>query len=277
MRPIVRAALAAAVVLAVARFAERGAASSDGANRQEAAPGASGSAPSVPCPPGSLPDDGACIPVPIAAPTGGPELRVERNQHRDRHGRLQTYEHIPRRPDRPADYRRYRLPVPIAASGNPVSSGYDLHLPDADQRRAAHLDEVGHGGIDIAAPRGTAVRVAALEHQGEPAEVLFTGDLFGTTVVTLHRVREGAGWREYVVLYGHLERVAATLRRGATLTADSIIGFVGDSGSPGVVHLHLEIRRVRDGTRVRELAPRELVHQARTVAVDPRNLLELLP
>jgi murein DD-endopeptidase MepM/ murein hydrolase activator NlpD len=91
--------------------------------------------------------------------------------------------------------------------------------------------------------------------------------------VTHHILREGQGLREYLVLYGHLERTASGIRAGDALAADAIVGFVGDTGSPGIVHLHLEVRRVRDGIRVRDLAPRELVHNARTIAVDPRNVL----
>jgi len=205
---------------------------------------------------------------------GGPDLEATRNAHRDRLGRLEHYEHIPLRAERATDYRAYRLPVPLPASGPVVSSGYDLHLPDDAQRRGASFKEVGHGGIDIAAPRGTPVRALVLEHQSGAASLLFAGELFGTTVVTHHTVREGTGLREYLVVYGHLERASAALARGEAVPRDAVLGFVGDTGSPGVVHLHLEIRRVRDGIRVRELAPRELVHNARTIAVDPRNLLE---
>lgn len=273
MRPLVRAALVAAIVLAGARLAEHGLASS----KQDSATPAATAVPSadIPCPAGSLPDDGVCIPVPTETARGGPELEASRNEHRDRLGRLQRYDHIPLRPERPTDYRSYRLPLQTPASGPVVSSGYDLHLPDGAQRRGAHLKEVGHGGIDIAAPRGTAVRVATLEHQADSAELLFSGELFGTTVVTHHKVREGTTLREYLVVYGHLERASASLKPGDPVPADSIVGLVGDTGSPGAVHLHLELRRVRDGIRVRELGPRELVHNARTIAVDPRNLLLL--
>jgi murein DD-endopeptidase MepM/ murein hydrolase activator NlpD len=228
-----------------------------------------------PCPAGSLPDDGACIPVPTGELSTGPERAAERNVHRDRLGRVESYEHIPLQPERSADYKRYRFPIPIDPARLQIGSGYDLHLPDGAQRRGSQFKEVGHGGIDLAAPRGTPVRPAALEHQDGAAEVLFSGELFGTTVVTRHAIREGGGLREYLVLYGHLERAAPGLVPGAALTRESILGLVGDTGSPGIVHLHLEIRRVRDGVRVRELGPRELVHNARTIAVDPRNVLEL--
>ena len=103
--------------------------------------------------------------------------------------------------------------------------------------------------------------------------MLFAGELFGTTVVTRHSVSEAGSPRDYLILHGHLERAAA-LRPGDAAPAGTLLGFVGDTGSPGAVHLHFEVRRVRDDVQVRELAPRELVHNARTIACDPRNVLE---
>jgi murein DD-endopeptidase MepM/ murein hydrolase activator NlpD len=230
---------------------------------------------SAACPPGTLPDEGACIPVPEGAQQGGLALPEEQNAHRDRQGRWQEYDHIPRLPERPEDYRQYRLPVPAPAEQSFVTSGYDLHLPDAEQRRGADLHAVGHGGIDIAQKRGTEVRLVPLEHQDGDATVLYVGPLFGNTVVTRHVVREGGVRREYVVLLGHLERAASTIARGTVLKAGEVLGYVGDSGSPGAVHLHYEARRVREGFEAMKLETGELTRNARTVACDPRNVLPL--
>jgi len=228
------------------------------------------------CPAGTLPDANACIPVPLNAEVGGLALPEERNAHRDRQGRWQEYDHIPRLPERPEDYRQYRLPVPPPAEQSFVTSGYDLHLPDAEQRRGAHLHAVGHGGIDIAQRRGTEVRLVRLEHQEGDATVLYVGPLFGNTVVTRHVVREGGVQREYVVLHGHLERAASTIARNSTLADGAVLGFVGDSGSPGAVHLHYETRRVREGYEALKLEPGDLTKNSRTVACDPRNVLPFL-
>lgn len=154
-------------------------------------------------------------------------------------------------------------------------SGFDLNLPDADQRRGGKLRAVGHGGIDLAARRGTEVRVVALEHQQGEADVLFVGPLIGNTVVTRHSVRESGILREYLVFYGHLQAPASGLIRGASVAEGSVIGFVGDSDSPGAVHLHLEIRQVRANVDSQALAKGELLLNARTVACDPRNVLPL--
>jgi hypothetical protein len=54
-----------------------------------------------------------------------------------------------------------------------------------------------------------------------------------------------------------------------------LIGFVGDSGSPGAVHLHLELRRLRDGVDAASLTPGQHVDNSKTLACDPRNVLPL--
>jgi murein DD-endopeptidase MepM/ murein hydrolase activator NlpD len=228
------------------------------------------------CPRGTLPDNGVCIPVPVAGDDEGEALEPERNRHRTRSGDVTEYDQIPRRPERPKDYRLYRYPVEPLAGQSLLMSGYDLHLPDESQRRGRKLKATGHGGIDLAQKRGAEVRLVALEHQAEPAEVLFVGWLFGNTVVTLHRINEAGERREYIVIFGHLEKPARDLAASDVLDEGALVGYVGDSDSPGAVHLHLELRQVRPGVEARGLAPGELVDNARTVACDPRNLLPLL-
>jgi murein DD-endopeptidase MepM/ murein hydrolase activator NlpD len=232
--------------------------------------------PSAPCPPGTLPDNGVCIPVPVAEDDTGEALEPERNRHRTRSGEITEYDQIPRRPERPKDYRLYRYPVEPLAGQSLLMSGYDLHLPDDSQRRGRKLKATGHGGIDLAQKRGAEVRLVALEHQAEAAEVLYVGWLFGNSVVTLHRINEAGERREYIVIFGHLEKPARDLAASDVLDEGALLGYVGDSDSPGAVHLHLEIRQVRPGVEARALAPGEIVDNARTVACDPRNLLPLL-
>ncbi|RYZ03564.1 MAG: M23 family metallopeptidase [Myxococcales bacterium] len=227
------------------------------------------------CPARTLPDGGVCVPVPDVT-LAGAALTEARAAHRDRSGRLRAYDQIPRRPERPSDYRKYQLPVPPLPQQSFVTSGYDLDLPDDEQRRGAEMKAVGHGGVDLAQKRGTKVSLVPLEHQVGDADVLFVGKLFGNSVVTHHAVREGSGVRDYLVIHGHLEKPASGLAPGATLPAGGVVGYVGDSGSPGVVHLHLEVRRAREGVSLSNLGPGELVQNAKTVACDPRNVLPLL-
>ena len=239
----------------------------------KSSPGAQADAPS--CPQRTLPDGGVCVPVPDGR-LGGETLAEQRAQHHDREGHLRVYDQIPRRPERPADYRKYQLPVPALPQQSFVTSGYDLDQPDDEQRRGAELKAVGHGGIDLAQKRGAPVALVALEHQVGDADVVFVGKLFGNSVVTHHTVREQSTLRDYLIIHGHLEKPASGLARGATLPAGAIVGYVGDSGSPGVVHLHVEVRRAREGIVLSALGPGELTQNSKTVACDPRNVLPLL-
>ena len=230
----------------------------------------------APCPRGTLPDGNVCVPVPD--PEAGREALAEaQNEHHDRNGQLRVYDQIPRSPERPKDFTQYRLPIPAPSKSGFVGSGYDLDRPDAEQRRGAELSAVGHGGVDLAQARGTPVRLVNLEHQVGDAVVLAAGHLFGNSVVTLHTLREAGALREYVIIYGHLDSIAPGISHGLTLKADSLLGYVGDSDSPGIVHLHLEVRRAREGVDAAQLPIGQITQNAKTVACDPRNVLELLP
>lgn len=212
------------------------------------------------CPLGTLPDHGACVPVPLT-PRSEAEAQGP-SPERERAGRYQEYDYIPKLPERPADYSAYRLPVAPLATPSSLAACQAAGRPSA---------------IDIAQKRGAEVRLARLEQQEGDAEVLFVGPLLGNTVVVRQAVREGGALREYLALYGHLERVAPGLARGSSLSDGALVGFAGDSGSPGVVQLHYEVRRVRPGFEARALEPDDFSKSSRTVACDPRNVLELLP
>jgi murein DD-endopeptidase MepM/ murein hydrolase activator NlpD len=121
------------------------------------------------------------------------------------------------------------------------------------------------------------VRLVNLEHQVGDAVVQASGHLFGNSVVTLHTLREAGALREYLVIYGHLDGIAPGISHGLALKADSLLGYVGDSDSPGIVHLHLEVRRAREGVDAAQLPIGQITQNAKTVACDPRNVLELLP
>lgn len=228
------------------------------------------------CPQGTAPDNDACVHLTRGA-DDGPLAPSSPNAHREKSGRWAQYEQIPRLPDRPSDYDAYRYPIPAGLpNGHYVVSGYDLDRPDPEQRRARTLSHVGHGGVDLPQIKGTPVKNVALDHQEGEAEVLYTGPLFGTTVVTRHTLREGGRVRDYVVLFGHLESIAAGLAPGATLKEGELVGTVGDTGSPSLVHLHLEVRRVREGVDLGKVpAGAPLIADSVSVVCDPRNVLPL--
>ncbi len=233
------------------------------------------------CPAGTLPDGDVCVHLPGLADEGTAEdALATSNTHRERTGRWAVYEQIPRRPDRSASYDDYRYPVPPGVpGGHYVVSGYDLDRPDESQRRGATLRATGHGGVDLPNPKGTPVKLLPLEHQVGDADVLYVGPLFGNTVITRHTVREAGRLRDYVLLYGHLDAPAPGLAAGRAVKEGELVGFVGDTGSPELVHLHLEARRVRDGVdvaaRVAKHAGGAVLEADATVVCDPRNVLPM--
>jgi murein DD-endopeptidase MepM/ murein hydrolase activator NlpD len=282
MDPLLRGALAVSLLSLLTRAGElRGPAARTGvagvvSSPSEQGPGGLLQANAAACPRATLPDGNVCVPVPDPNALG--EALVEQqNEHHDRNGQLRVYDQIPLRPERPRDFRKYRLPVPVLLDQSFVTSGYDLDRPDAEQRRGPELSAVGHGGVDLAQARGTEVHLVNLENQVGDAEVLDVGHLFGNSVVTHHALREAGALRDYLVIYGHLESAAPGLARGQSLKAGALLGYVGDSGSPGVVHLHFEARRAREGVNAAELPLGQVNQNAKTVACDPRNVLELLP
>ncbi len=222
------------------------------------------------CAVGELDLDGFCLPTAGAVAHEG--ATVVTNVHTERTGRRVTYEHIPRGRDVPEDYDRFVYPVPTEGT-HAVTSGYDLDRPDSQQRRGAGLTATGHGGVDLPQPRGTPVRVVGLRgEQGDP-EVVYVGHLFGTTVLLRQVVRDGETLWTFLTLYGHLDAAAQGLSRGMFVRPGTVIGFVGDTGAEGVVHLHYEVRRVRAGVDVMREEIARVTEQEVSVPCDPRNVL----
>jgi murein DD-endopeptidase MepM/ murein hydrolase activator NlpD len=227
------------------------------------------------CPAGTLPDRRACVHLP-SDDEGAPDTAEFMNMHHDKLGQAVVYEEIPRRPDRPADYDRYLYPVPPGLpGGHSVVSGYDLDRPDEAQRRGRKLSAVGHGGVDLPQAKGLPIQMIDLDHQQGPAEVVYVGPLFGTTVITRHSLREAGQLRDYLLLFGHLDAPAPGLAPRQALHQGDLVGYVGDTGSPELVHLHLEARRVREGVDLHRFAGRMLLSGEVSVVCDPRNVLPL--
>jgi peptidoglycan LD-endopeptidase LytH len=90
-----------------------------------------------------------------------------------------------------------------------------------------------HDGVDIVAPRGTAI--IAVE-DGTIAKLFFSR-LGG---ITIYEFEEGGRLCFY---YAHLQRYADGLHDGQRVSRGEIIGYVGTSGNapPGTPHLHFEI------------------------------------
>jgi murein DD-endopeptidase MepM/ murein hydrolase activator NlpD len=134
---------------------------------------------------------------------------------------------------------------------------------------------VGHGAVDIKQAKGTPIAFVPLEHQEGNGEVVFVGSLFGNTVITRASLREGGRLRDYILLFGHLDAPAVGLAAGTQLKEGDLVGTVGDSGSPDLVHLHLEARRVREGVNIAKLPAPAMIANENSVVCDPRNVLPL--
>lgn len=86
-----------------------------------------------------------------------------------------------------------------------------------------------HMGIDLLGTRGTPIyavdagRVTRSGFQGNGSLILDITD------------KKGSMW-----FYGHFDKVF--VGRGDTVKAGQLIGTMGDTGSPGAVHLHIELR-----------------------------------
>ena len=263
MHPLVRAAAALAVISAVGSFAPTKAGPPPSAAKAPArtAPGLTQMA----CGARSIPEGDVCVPLPAStdalAPANGSKPRQVQGKSQPSH------ELIPRRPDRPSDLASLRFPVE-----GPIAFGLDDTQRADDDASAAT-----EGAIDITTTRGTPVKVVELVGQSKKAEVVGIGELAGRTVVTLHSVNEGGRERQYLVFAGRLDAFAPDLVPGKELGDGEAIGFAGDSGSPGQVHLHLEVRQVRADLDVRPLELSRLGDQSVSIPTDARNVFPARP
>jgi hypothetical protein len=195
------------------------------------------------CPPGTLPDDGVCIPAPLPGARRATARRTDA---------------VPRRPDRPVEYTRYTLPVEhVTSIEDPLGRAPgDAGMPVS--------------GIGIATEAGAAVSAVTLERQEGPARVAFTGRLFGPTVITVHTVATGAAPDEYLVVTAALGSLRP-LGVGDPVAAGAELGRAGSSP------LVFDTRLVRRGVDLRALTPAALLDDATSVPTDPRNVLSRGP
>lgn len=120
-----------------------------------------------------------------------------------------------------------------------VSSNYGYRNDPFTNRRTFH------GGIDIAAPQGSAVRAS------KDGKVIYTGYAggYGNLIILQHDF----GYQSY---YGHLSSIL--VENGDQIESGQLIGQVGSTGRSTGPHLHFEIRR--DRTRENPLDHIDLNH-----------------
>jgi len=90
-----------------------------------------------------------------------------------------------------------------------------------------------HKGIDIMAPKGTAVIAAT---SGRVLR-LYKSERGG---ITLYQADEGG---RHILYYAHLDRYAQGIRAGMKISQGQVIAYVGETGNAPVPHLHFEIQR----------------------------------
>lgn len=125
-------------------------------------------------------------------------------------------------PETPPPAFQFAAPLP----GRVINSPFGLRqLPWEENGRL-------HEGVDIAAPGGAAVKVAA------DGVVKATGlsPSYGRYVLVMHK-------GGLTTLYAHLAKPATGVKRGAYLHRGDTVAFVGNSGRSTGSHLHFEIRK----------------------------------
>jgi murein DD-endopeptidase MepM/ murein hydrolase activator NlpD len=133
--------------------------------------------------------------------------------------------------------------------GARISSGFGWRIhPILDVRKF-------HYGVDLAAPKGAPVHAAA---DGIVEEAGMRG---GNGIYI--RIRHGL---ELLTSYSHLDRLAKNIRRGAWVTRDQVIGFVGMTGLATGPHLYYEV--YIDGEKVNPLKPEPIQRAAKRVTTE---------
>ncbi|MGE0820462.1 MAG: peptidoglycan DD-metalloendopeptidase family protein [Candidatus Nanopelagicales bacterium] len=111
----------------------------------------------------------------------------------------------------------------------PVTAGKVCPAPGAafgsgwGAQRAGHL----HQGVDLVASRGTPILAV------ESGYILRAGVQSNGAI---RIVQQGGSGAKY--FYGHMDRI--TVGAGSRVSRGQVIGYMGDTGSPGAVHLHFE-------------------------------------
>ncbi len=93
-----------------------------------------------------------------------------------------------------------------------------------------------HKGIDLAAPRGSAVMAS---HDGT---IIYTGSGFkgyGKMIMIESSDNRGSG---FATLYGHLDKIVVF--EGKKVKQGEVIGALGNTGRSSGPHLHFEIRQL---------------------------------
>jgi len=272
VQPLVKGALAVAVLAAASALAPAAIRGRTGAPREAAS--TDGDLMKMPCGSREIPEGEACVPVPALSASGddpGTDAQPPDDAGPTR---------LPRRPDRPAAIQALSLPI----AGEPPL----LDLP------GGAADDDDRSVILLGAPRGTPAHAVALEGQEGPFEVLGIERLSGRGLVVgvlatigskgakdATRARQARSAAKaprkdaesFLVLFGSLDGAGPGLERGGKLIDGAIVGFAGEARPGGAPGLRFEARRLRPGTDAHLTPLAKLVTDAESVATDARNVL----
>lgn len=263
MQPLVRGALAVAVLAAASALTASAPRAKPHLPHEspESSDTESSDLARMPCAAREVPEGEACIPVPaLAASVGVPDAEEDDVARRD-----EAPPWLPRRPDRPANVKALALPI----EGDPPLLEVESGARGADDRSVLRLG----------APRGTPAHAVALEGQEGPFEILAVEHLAGRGLVVAALVQVGGvpdDQAAHLVLFGSLDGAGPGLEHGSKIEGGAVVGFAGDSASPGEPCLRFEVRRVRPGTDPRATPLARLVGDTESVATDTRNVLPAL-
>ncbi|WP_339932131.1 M23 family metallopeptidase [uncultured Brevundimonas sp.] len=109
--------------------------------------------------------------------------------------------------------------------------GYGVNSPFGLRKLAGEARARAHKGVDIAAPKGTGVQVAA---EGRVLRTGYDASGFGNFIEVSHP-------NGMTSLYGHLSRI--DVASGMTVEQGQRIGLVGSTGYSTGPHLHFQIER----------------------------------
>jgi murein DD-endopeptidase MepM/ murein hydrolase activator NlpD len=121
-----------------------------------------------------------------------------------------------------------------------------------------------HSGVDIAADRGTPIR---MPWDGKVVHVGYVSGFGDNTVIVAHENNKQADGKIVYSIFGHNDK--ALVRVGDQLHAGEIVGTVGSEGNSTGPHLHWETRVAEPGVEGREIFAQNV-----SKTVDPMSLVQ---
>ena len=118
--------------------------------------------------------------------------------------------------------------VPVRNWYNPTNNGYISNS-------MGFRDRDFHFGYDITSPLGTREVIYTI------ADGVISGIFYDNAGALIVTVNHNINGQDYTSMYVHLSAFARGIKSGMTVTKDTPLGFMGQTGNATGVHLHLEV------------------------------------